>query len=229
MPVRNEIFEKNDFRIAPQNFDAGILCALLSVITSFVPLITAPGISIFWRLGYIIVNTFMLIYFRNYLRNFNDRRVIMWMNQLIITNMVFLALDTVSYFNFNAGIEHTSILESRIFLISYIIAIIWANVALIIIGLRLQDIVNDQIGLLKNIGIFYAFINPLITAFIIIMPFIERISESIAKHEKIISIITNTVYSIPLYLIAIVFMRAKQYFKKQSISEESEHITNQQF
>ncbi|WP_282014640.1 hypothetical protein [Marinifilum flexuosum] len=195
-------------KIARQDFKLAILFAVLSIILSFVGyFFDNNNLSEIIDLlpSYIIICTWF--YFRKYLENFNAKKAIVLSNWYIAVSiglgLLILIIELLPEANISE--QWYSVEYLKLLLIGFFIVITLISVVIYIkLGIALQRVENDFIGLLKEFGMTVTYLFPVVIILSIVCGLVENTAISFLK-----SIISN----VPTVLMIMIFVRAQKAVK----------------
>jgi len=195
-----EITERTQALI-PQNFEIAIIIGMAAIFPSiFSEFIDENNSLISWI--FLFGNIFtikLLLYFRKYLKNFEATKAI----KLVNWQIIFIILAAVM--QFFAIISQSKLIN--LFNFALVLYLFAAIVIAIIMGISLQKIKNDFVGLLKECGIAYTYLLP----FGLLLEFIGY-----GINNRAISIFGSCiVMNIPIVIMIMIFIRAKEFENKK--------------
>ncbi len=217
MPDEIKIFD-DELNISPQNFDLGIVLCVLVIIVPFIGLIPHIGMHSFRDFIYGTLSVWMLIIFNKYLKNFKNKVLTRRSIKFVILNAA-LFFFTIVYYEIRSGnterLQHSwwPVLTVVAGLL-YGISAIWMLVIQIMLGKSLQQVKNDVIGLLKQLGLMYMYALPIAYVLFATIVFVVRFKNYNIGNTTL-SIAGFVMEAIPSCLILLIFYRAKQFCSKQ--------------
>jgi hypothetical protein len=204
-----DIFEREK-RIEYQNFDAAIFIGVLTIILYycfyFSPEPYKNLASIIWS----IINIIFWFSFRKYLQNFHAKSSIYWVNWNIVLVIAFYIFYDLVFRN----VKYLSgDLFSTLIIIFDVFMIIFRTYARIRLGISLRKIKSDFIGLLKELGGVYCYLEaPLFFFTRVFLPDIAFLKNNVVFH-----IFIYAIYNIPTIILIVIFLRAKKYYREHPV------------
>nr|HOF16493.1 zinc-ribbon domain-containing protein [Bacteroidales bacterium]HOR82449.1 zinc-ribbon domain-containing protein [Bacteroidales bacterium]HPJ91723.1 zinc-ribbon domain-containing protein [Bacteroidales bacterium] len=202
--------------LLPMNFTGAIITAIIAIILSFIVLFINKTSKVysFFFIGYFFFYVDLLFYFRKYLNSFKATKAIILTNWnialnimigLVIVILVFISDGFTYEFEeyYQEFDEYSQVFGLAIFLAFVLIA---AYISLIVVyiklGIALQKINNDFIGLLKECGVAIAYLLP----FVIILSIV-----GMTLDNTITSTIATIIFNIPIIIMIMIFSRAQNF------------------
>lgn len=197
--------------IARQDFNSAIIVALLAIILSFVDEFNDidDNSKLSWKITIfsILAEIRLWFYFRKYLENFQAIKAIIMTNwniaMTITLGLLMIIIKALPNSDASEQWQDTDTLSVWVFVFFIVIAIatIVVNIRL---GIALQKIKNDFVGLLKELGMAVAFLLPIIILLIIV---------GLSLDNKAINILSTALDNLPALIMIIIFSRAKKFVK----------------
>jgi len=194
-------------KIGRQNFTSAILIALISIVLSFASDILENDYSkIYWMSSIISLVAYvsLWLYFRKYLENFQAERAKIltnWNIAIAITSGLLLIIFESLPDNATDEWQNTDTLFI-ILLLFFFVILITSIIIYIKLGIALQKIKNDFIGLLKELGMTIAYLLPIVILISIV---------GIVMENKAINLFATAIDNISTLIMIIIFLRAQEF------------------
>lgn len=199
--------QSNIQSINPQDFTYAIFAAALSIILSFASyLIDDDNSKLYWKITIftLFAEVRLWLYFRKYLENFKATKAIILTGWNIAMTISFGILEILLKILPDEGAtEEWQDAETYALLlfVFFIVIAISSFIVWVKLGIALQKIKNDFIGLLKELGMSIAFLFPAVILLVIAGGIIEN---------KTISLLGIALSNIPTVIMIMIFVRAKK-------------------
>lgn len=199
----------NPESIANQNLKYALWVNIISFITSIIIIINSffyplDKLNIYNYILYLfagIIGLLVWLSFKKYLKNLKAFKTINWINWIIGINIFFIFLGILGLFFINSLINDNKDTSTTNTIIMRIIMGIPYNIIMLGTGINLIKIKNDNVGLLKELGLSMILIYPITFAL------------NSFFNIEVINILTTLIYLIPSILMIIIFKRAIEFVK----------------
>ncbi len=204
--------------IAPQNFSSAIglvvVCMLLSYLYCFMGE-DGKHIVYFLANG---VWIYLQFFFKTYLQNFRAAKAVKWLNLNIVANIAttiaLLVINSLPRLVATHVITDFSSPVKILFGVVYLILVIFSLVVSIGLGLVLQKITSDFIGLLHRLGIAVAYLTPLAVALSLIFQLSKDARHLFSFYAQLPDIMIATISIVPEVILVSIYYRAMKHKEK---------------
>lgn len=217
--IQHSIFDELDQKtIAPQHFARAVAAGIVAAALALVYHLTSGGLRSLVYLLQICVALYLLSCMRAYLRNFRAERARIWLLWLMRFTAALVVLTLLRSL-YGAMIRQNIISYDNTFF-SLLQPILMGGVLLggIIaqagFGILLQRIENDFIGLLRPLGIMYAYVIPAAMLTLVAGTYWGTRFFAISHFFFWMYFVGGMVESIPAVLMAVIFYRAMKYSER---------------
>jgi len=219
MDYMESIFDDLDSdRIAPQNFRLAIAMALACIVVSSIYCFPGQRYNHFIYFFENILWLYLQFFFRTYLQNFRAVQAIKWTKWSIVLSIAALFAALIAYGNPHMVATH---LVSEVSpLIKALASMIFAALLLPLIiltvglGIALQKIKNDFVGLLRGYGIVLALLTPVAGVWSVVFLFPNGARKLFSFCPALPDIIGVVINMVPVAIILVIYYRALKYQQK---------------
>lgn len=193
--------------IEQKDYSLGIFLAFLAIALSFLDTFIEDNekLSVSILFLTLLIEIRVWLYFRQYIQNFNSgksKRLISWYIVLLTILSIFIMIS--DYLPNSNGNEEWSDTDTNYLFLGLFMLVIFISYFIVYIklGVSLQKVKNDFVGLLKELGITLSYLLP----FGLLATIIGGILDN-----NVIIFIGTVIETIPLLLIAIILIRSKKF------------------
>jgi len=195
--------------IIPQDFQSAIITAVAAIVLSFATEFINGESKLSWKIMIfsVIVSVQLMFYFRKYLKNFDSAKAIILTNwNIALISLIGLMMVLFRAFSdkFTADMTEDSLGLILVLVLFLIVVAVGLIIVIIKLGIALQKIKNDFVGLLKECGIAMAYLLP----FEILLSIVGS-----ATDNKILTILGVVLGNISTVIMIMIFARAQKFVK----------------
>lgn len=205
-----DIFERKE-EIGPQNFDAAIVAGVAFILLSYGYNCCPKDYKTIVTVIEAAISTFFIFSFRKYLQNFANRNTNYWLNWNIGLNIATYAITIIMQLARNGSASsshHMSPIVTLLFLL-FLFVFVAGTYVYIRLGIVLQQINNDFIGMLEQLGKLYCYLSvPVLFLYVVVS---VALVKKHFMHKEVLTLIMTTISVIPIVMLIMIFLKAKKY------------------